>query len=266
MRGLRVYAALCRCCSAAPSCATTRSGPRRDLACPVRARPGLELWVSSVLPTSCLRETAEGGGGGRGALKGKGKEVTHSLPLSTYSAPGGLRQGSGWGAESSVLAGSGGHRGLVKCVGLAGAGAGGDASAGRRGGVLGNEGDWMTDVIVVGGGPTGLMLAAELRLHGVHVVVVDREPAPTPVVRALGLHVRSIEVMDQRGLLERFLEHGRQYRSGVSSPVSPPPGPSGWTPRIRTFSASRRPLRIVCSPSMPSSWAPRSGVAASWSG
>ncbi|KUM70834.1 rifampin monooxygenase [Streptomyces curacoi] len=72
----------------------------------------------------------------------------------------------------------------------------------------------MTDVIVVGGGPTGLMLAAELRLHGVHVVVVDREPAPTPVVRALGLHVRSIEVMDQRGLLERFLEHGRQYRVG----------------------------------------------------
>ncbi|WP_329283016.1 rifampin monooxygenase [Streptomyces sp. NBC_01451] len=69
----------------------------------------------------------------------------------------------------------------------------------------------MMDVIVVGGGPTGLMLAAELRLHGVHVVVLERDAEPTPVVRALGLHVRSIEVMDQRGLLERFLAHGQQY-------------------------------------------------------
>jgi 2-polyprenyl-6-methoxyphenol hydroxylase-like FAD-dependent oxidoreductase len=72
-------------------------------------------------------------------------------------------------------------------------------------------GVFMIDVIVVGGGPTGLMLAAELRLHGVHVVVLERDAEPTPVVRALGLHVRSIEVMDQRGLLERFLEHGKQY-------------------------------------------------------
>ncbi|WP_327696539.1 rifampin monooxygenase [Streptomyces sp. NBC_00459] len=69
----------------------------------------------------------------------------------------------------------------------------------------------MMDVIVVGGGPTGLMLAAELRLHGVHVVVLERDAEATPVVRALGLHVRSIEVMDQRGLLERFLAHGKQY-------------------------------------------------------
>ncbi|MGW1717578.1 rifampin monooxygenase [Streptomyces sp. NPDC002156] len=73
----------------------------------------------------------------------------------------------------------------------------------------------MIDVIVVGGGPTGLMLAAELRLHGVHVVVLERDAEPTPVVRSLGLHVRSIEVMDQRGLLERFLEHGKRYPVGA---------------------------------------------------
>jgi rifampicin monooxygenase len=73
---------------------------------------------------------------------------------------------------------------------------------------------FMIDVIVVGGGPTGLMLAGELRLHGLHVVVLDRDAEPTPVVRSLGLHARSIEIMDQRGLLERFLALGKQYPLG----------------------------------------------------
>ena len=72
----------------------------------------------------------------------------------------------------------------------------------------------MIDVIVAGGGPTGLMLASELRLHGVHVLVLEKDAEPTKVVRSLGLHVRSIEVMDQRGLLERFLALGQQYPVG----------------------------------------------------
>jgi 2-polyprenyl-6-methoxyphenol hydroxylase-like FAD-dependent oxidoreductase len=72
----------------------------------------------------------------------------------------------------------------------------------------------MIDVIVAGGGPTGLMLAAELRLHGVRVLVLEKDAEPTRVVRSLGLHARSIEVMDQRGLLERFLELGKQYPVG----------------------------------------------------
>ncbi len=72
----------------------------------------------------------------------------------------------------------------------------------------------MIDVIVVGSGPTGSMLAAELLLQGVQAVVLEKDAEPTKVARALGLHARSIEVMDQRGLLERFLAMGKQYPVG----------------------------------------------------
>jgi 3-(3-hydroxy-phenyl)propionate hydroxylase len=67
-------------------------------------------------------------------------------------------------------------------------------------------------VVVVGAGPTGLMLAAELALAGVDVAIVERrETQHLSGDRARGLHSRTIEVLDQRGVAERFLSAGQTY-------------------------------------------------------
>ncbi|MCX4469494.1 FAD-dependent monooxygenase [Micromonospora sp. NBC_01655] len=60
------------------------------------------------------------------------------------------------------------------------------------------------DVIVVGAGPVGLLLAGELRLGGARVVVLERLGAPTGESRATHLNARTMEVLDQRGLLGRL--------------------------------------------------------------
>ena len=65
-------------------------------------------------------------------------------------------------------------------------------------------------VVIAGGGPTGLMLAAELALAGVDVAIVERRPnQELPGSRAGGLHSRAIEVFDQRGIADRFLSEGQ---------------------------------------------------------
>ncbi|MFI2200877.1 FAD-dependent monooxygenase [Streptomyces sp. NPDC020192] len=64
----------------------------------------------------------------------------------------------------------------------------------------------MTDVVIAGGGPVGLMLACELRLAGVDVLVLERLTERVPHSKALGMHARTLEVLDQRGIAERFLE------------------------------------------------------------
>ncbi|WP_219462365.1 rifampin monooxygenase [Nonomuraea rhizosphaerae] len=70
------------------------------------------------------------------------------------------------------------------------------------------------DVIIAGCGPTGATLAAELRLHGVRVLVLEKETEPKSFVRIVGLHIRSLELMAMRGLLDRVLPHGRQRPAG----------------------------------------------------
>jgi 3-(3-hydroxy-phenyl)propionate hydroxylase len=65
-------------------------------------------------------------------------------------------------------------------------------------------------VVIGGGGPTGLMLAGELALAGVDVAIVERRATQELVgSRAGGLHARTIEVLDQRGIADRFLSQGR---------------------------------------------------------
>ena len=65
-------------------------------------------------------------------------------------------------------------------------------------------------VVIAGGGPTGLMLAGELTLAGVDVVIVERRASQELAgSRAGGLHSRTIEILDQRGIADRFLSEGQ---------------------------------------------------------
>lgn len=79
------------------------------------------------------------------------------------------------------------------------------------------------EVVIAGAGPTGLMLAGELRLAGVDVVLVERRLSQAvDGSRAGGLHSRTIEVLDQRGIAERFLAEGQtmQIQALAGMPLS----------------------------------------------
>lgn len=81
-------------------------------------------------------------------------------------------------------------------------------------------------VVIAGAGPTGLMLASELALAGIDVAIVERRSSQDLIgARAGGLHARTIEVFDQRGMLIGSLHRGRSPRSRAS------PGPA-WTSAI----------------------------------
>ncbi|MGW2598681.1 FAD-dependent monooxygenase [Streptomyces klenkii] len=81
-----------------------------------------------------------------------------------------------------------------------------------------------TEVLVVGAGPAGLLLACELALAGVRTRVVDKRAQTHRESRALNLHPRSIELMDMRGLAGRFLAAGRtvpgwQFTASLKRPL-----------------------------------------------
>jgi 3-(3-hydroxy-phenyl)propionate hydroxylase len=65
------------------------------------------------------------------------------------------------------------------------------------------------EVVIAGAGPTGVMLGAELVLAGIDVLVVERRTESFPGGRSRGLHARTIEVLDQRGIADRFLAQGQ---------------------------------------------------------
>src|SRR5262245_66045655 len=68
-------------------------------------------------------------------------------------------------------------------------------------------------VVLAGGGPTGLMLAGELALAGVDVAIVERRATQELAgSRAGGLHARTIEVLDQRGIADRFISQGQLHK------------------------------------------------------
>ncbi|MFI5905998.1 FAD-dependent monooxygenase [Dactylosporangium sp. NPDC051541] len=77
----------------------------------------------------------------------------------------------------------------------------------------------MTDVIVVGAGPTGLMLADELALAGVSVRVLERRAAEPNITRAFAVHARTLELLDARGLADELLPRGVPVRE-----IQPAPG------------------------------------------
>ncbi len=85
--------------------------------------------------------------------------------------------------------------------------------------------------VVVGAGPTGLMLACELKLMGVDVAVIERRAAGTTgESRAPGINARTMEVFAQRGLAERFRERGKALPAVLFSgiPMDPSKVDPGW--------------------------------------
>jgi 2-polyprenyl-6-methoxyphenol hydroxylase-like FAD-dependent oxidoreductase len=68
-------------------------------------------------------------------------------------------------------------------------------------------------VLVVGAGPTGLMLAAQLLAHGIRTRIIDKSAGPELLPKALGVHARVLEVLDVMGLAGAFIERGHPSAS-----------------------------------------------------
>src|SRR3979409_2721305 len=93
-------------------------------------------------------------------------------------------------------------------------------------------------VVIAGGGPTGMMLAAELTLAGTDVLIVERRPSfKLESSRSRGLHSRTIEVLDQRGVVDRFLAEGKAMQVQAFAGV---PMDSSELPPRRTYGQGRQ--------------------------
>jgi 2-polyprenyl-6-methoxyphenol hydroxylase-like FAD-dependent oxidoreductase len=66
-----------------------------------------------------------------------------------------------------------------------------------------------TDVLIVGAGPTGLMLANQLARRGIRATIIDRHSGPALQSRAMAVHARTLEIYDKLGIAERAVAHGR---------------------------------------------------------
>src|SRR3979490_1462787 len=70
--------------------------------------------------------------------------------------------------------------------------------------------DMDTDVLIVGGGPTGLMLGNQLGRRGIRAMIVDRHSGPAQQTRAMAVHARTLEIYSKLGIAARALELGKQ--------------------------------------------------------
>src|SRR5215469_16399087 len=66
----------------------------------------------------------------------------------------------------------------------------------------------MADVLIVGAGPTGLLLAGDLAAAGVPVTVLERRTEESNLSRAFGVHARTLEMLDARGLADELISTG----------------------------------------------------------
>ncbi len=73
---------------------------------------------------------------------------------------------------------------------------------------MANSRNSYTDVLVVGAGPVGLMMAGELARHGIKPRIIDKAPAPSDKSKAFGIHARTMEIFENLGIVERFLKEG----------------------------------------------------------
>ena len=103
-----------------------------------------------------------------------------------------------------------------------------------------------TDVLVVGAGPTGLMLANQLARRGVRVLIIDRHAGPSLQTRALGVQARTLEIYAQLGIVDRALELGKRgtganiWAQGRKMARVPLGDAGQMSLPIRSFSSSAR--------------------------